>query len=783
MLLFGAGCQGIIGGFQLPGEDPVGGGTGGGTGGSGAGGAGGGGVYVPPDVSCDPSIPTTVRLEDAIGLFATSVYSGLATGTSSCTSCHAPASGRRFLLTADATETFHQARSAGFFRDEPGSLLARVTNTDPVVRMPVGAPALPDATVQALAQVGCMVRTFEANGGPPADEQFPAELLMPYTGTPSTSYDNPFINYVQLKNKVQAVFNDDWVRTGTNQFERNIGLFGGVNFTTHFVEARVASPDFLLGLDVLAPDVCGAAATNGRGPFAGLALAAPIVDVPAQTETTIQIESLQVNPATGAGQVSTNPAGYFCWTNCTFATSFTVPAPGTYRVTVRGRPTLDGNGGGPEVAASIGSVTSATNMLFSNAAAYEEKYVDLTVTDVGASAISVTFNNDAVLNGGDRNLYFDFIKITGPLGAGTGTMRADAAKTKLDTLYQRMLFRPATAAEQTSAFALLSDLSGLGTATQAWSGVCEALLRHPDFLFTLPPAIEDATTQAEKDRLAFVALSQRALGRPPTTAEFTALGANGFAASVDVLFASTGFRDYYFDRIRLRIEAQGTPVSDEPARLWTYITFNGRPFEEVLTAEYTVDTNFQQQTRPAEHGKTGVLTTKGYLSSKPGLPHYNYPARVLSGFMGSIFEVPPEVFDQRGTSTAASTVDPSSICYSCHQLLTPLAHQRLSWTDDGTFRTTLNGAPVDDTDRGLVANYPYKGLGLASFATKAVKKEPFIRRMINTQVRLLIGRELRATTDERVLYKQLWDTAFANNGDLRPVLKSVANSPTFRGSP
>jgi len=196
-----------------------------------------------------------------------------------------------------------------------------------------------------------------------------------------------------------------------------------------------------------------------------------------------------------------------------------------------------------------------------------------------------------------------------------------------------------------------------------------------------------------------------------------------------------------------------------------------------------VDTNFGQQTRPAEHGKTGVLTTKGYLSSKPGLPHYNYPARVLSGFMGSIFEVPPEVFDQRGTSTAASTVDPSSICYSCHQLLTPLAHQRLSWADDGTFRTTLNGAPVDDSDRGLVANYPYKGPGLASFATKAVKKEPFIRRMINTQVRLLIGRELRATTDERVLYKQLWDTAFANNGDLRPVLKSVANSPTFRGSP
>jgi len=162
---------------------------------------------------------------------------------------------------------------------------------------------------------------------------------------------------------------------------------------------------------------------------------------------------------------------------------------------------------------------------------------------------------------------------------------AAAGKRMIDNVYRRWLFRPGTPAEATWTLARLGDLSGLGTATQAWSGVCEALLRHPDFLFTLPPAIEDATTQAERDRLAFVALSQRALGRPPTSAEFTALGANGFAASVDALFASTGFRDYYFDRIRLRIEAQGTAISDEPARLWTFITFNGRPSEEVPTAE------------------------------------------------------------------------------------------------------------------------------------------------------------------------------------------------------
>jgi len=202
-----------------------------------------------------------------------------------------------------------------------------------------------------------------------------------------------------------------------------------------------------------------------------------------------------------------------------------------------------------------------------------------------------------------------------------------------------------------------------------------------------------------------------------------------------------------------------------------------------LTAEYSVDEQFQQQSRPAEHGKTGVLTVKGYLNNKPGLPHYNYPARVLSGFMGSIFEVPPEVFDQRGTATASSTVDPNSICFNCHQLLTPLAHQRLKWADDGTFRDMMDGAAIDDSDRGLVATYPYKGPGLEAFTTKAVKKEPFIRRMINTQVKLLIGRELRSASDERVLYKQLWDTTFANTGDMRAVLKTVANSPNFKGTP
>ncbi len=737
-------------------------------------------VYVPPDVSCDIAQFADVRLEEAAGLFASDVYPAMVSGQSQCVSCHAPAANRRFTVTSDATETFYQSRGAGFFADDQGSVLARLINVDDRVRMPQAAPAFSDATVQAVAKVACMLKAFEANGGTAADEQFPPELLLPYGGAAISSYDNPFLNFVQLKGKVKSIFNDDWVRTGADQYERNIGLFGGVNFTTHFVEARVATPDFLLGMDSLAPDVCGAAATAGTGPFAGLTLTTPIIDVPAQATTIVQIESLTPSPATGGGNASTNPAGYFCYTNCTFAMPYNLVAPGTYRVTVRGKPTLDAELGAPQVRVQIGVAAGQSSLTFSNPAAYEDKSVDVVVTATGMSSVSVNFFNDGSSpSGGDRNLYFDSITVMGPLGAGTGTTRADGAKQKINSLYQRMVYRPANATELTATYELLKDLSGLGTQGSAWSGVCEALMRHPDFLFTMPPEVEKLTAAA-KDPLRLVALTQRALGRPPTAAEFTALGANGFPAMIDQVFASPDFRKYYFNRIQLRIESQGTAESDEPARLWTYVTLNGRNFEEVLTAEYTVDEQFVQQPRPAEHGKTGLLTARGYLNNKPGLPHYNFPARVLSGFMGAVFEVPPEVFDQRGTATATSTVDPQSVCFSCHQLLTPLAHQRLKWTDDGTY---LGASAIDDSDRGLVANYPYKGIGLEAFTTKAVKKEPFVRRMINTQVRLLIGRELRAQTDERVLYKQLWDTTFANGGDMRAVLKTMAASQNFQGAP
>ena len=215
------------------------------------------------------------------------------------------------------------------------------------------------------------------------------------------------------------------------------------------------------------------------------------------------------------------------------------------------------------------------------------------------------------------------------------------------------------------------------------------------------------------------------VGRPPTAEEFGQLEAGkSTAAFIDAYLRTQEFETFYFHRIRLSLESHGTEVQDEPIRMWCYAALHDRPFQEILTADYSVDATMSKQSRPAAHGKSGILTTKGFIEGKPGLPHFNYAAQVAEKFLGYVFEVPPDVEKQRETMTALSTVNPTTTCYSCHKLLTPLAHQRLAWTDGGTFRDKdEKGQPIDDTDRGLVASYSFAGKGMEAFATKAVKTE------------------------------------------------------------
>lgn len=309
----------------------------------------------------------------------------------------------------------------------------------------------------------------------------------------------------------------------------------------------------------------------------------------------------------------------------------------------------------------------------------------------------------------------------------------------------------------------------------AWEGLCQALMKHPDFLFTRPPSLARTNDPNLVNRLKLVRASQVLIGRPPTLTELNALDkGTPLAKLVDNYLNSKEFETYYFRRVRLLLESHGTPEDDEPVRLWCYVAFNNRPFSEILTADYTVDERMQRQKRPEYHGKTGLLTMKGFMKGKPGLPHFNYAAVVSEKFLGYVFEVPPEIVAARQTATAAATTQPGSACYSCHKILTPLAYQRLRWTDDGKYRDKdEKGNPIDDTDQNAVSSYPFKGRGLEAFATQAVKKERFTRAMINTHFLFIHGREMRYSQDERALYARLYDTCQQNGQSIKALLKAL----------
>ena len=736
------------------------------------------------------SVPTTVTLQTVAADFARVVHPAMVREVSGCISCHGPTSGRLFKVNLEGVESFYAARAGGFLTPESGSLLSRLVTTDESTRMPRGQPSWSAQELAAVASLTCQLAAVEKRQ-PAArpDEEFPQALLEPYTGPAVATYDNPFLGYLQLKGKVKAVFNDDWMRGGVDRFAQNVGLFGGVDYKDHFVEARVATADFFLGLDELSRDVCLASATNGTGPFAALDLTQPLVDIPPPTTKGYEMETAarsDAMPPAGTPVLASTGArtatGWNLYTTGTLTTAqpYTFAASATYRFTVKARGDLCGPAL-PHLQLKVDGVV-VREWDVSNGTAYAD-FVHTQAVTAGDHVLSVGFTNDYNESGVcDRNLHIDALQVHGPTEASTGTQRADAAKAKVDTLYRRMLYRASTAPERDNGYALVKDLADLGpNATQAWSGLCEGLMRAPDFLFTLPPSYESVTGKA-KDRLLLVKLAQDLLGRPPSAADFTALesGQKSWEALVDEYLASPDFRAYYFQRMRVRTESEGTPDTDEPARLWTHLVVEGKPFQELLTGTYSVDANFQAIARAPEHGPTGVLTMKGFIKNKPGLPHYNYAARVMTDFMGTLYEVPSEVFDMRGAATAASTVDPTSLCFSCHQTLTPLAHQRLRWDDEGNYRTVdLDGKPLDDSDRGLVGPYAYKGQGIQAFSTQAVKKEAFVRRTLNAQFALFFGRELRHAEDERVLYKRLWDVSEESQGNLKAVLRSIATSPEY----
>jgi hypothetical protein len=212
------------------------------------------------------------------------------------------------------------------------------------------------------------------------------------------------------------------------------------------------------------------------------------------------------------------------------------------------------------------------------------------------------------------------------------------------------------------------------------------------------------------------------------------------------------------------------------------VAFNDRPFQEILTGDYTVDVAFEKRARPAHHGKTGLLTMPGFIKGKPGLPHFNYAAHVAEKFLGYVFEVPPEIVAMRDGITAISTTSPGGVCYSCHKVLTPLAYQRMRWDDQGRYlEKDPEGREIDDTDRGLVVSYPYRGRGMEGFAERAQHTERFIRAMINVHFIWYFGREMRYEADERALYKRLWDRLHDEGFKLKGLVRALLLSREYQG--
>jgi hypothetical protein len=191
-----------------------------------------------------------------------------------------------------------------------------------------------------------------------------------------------------------------------------------------------------------------------------------------------------------------------------------------------------------------------------------------------------------------------------------------------------------------------------------------------------------------------------------------------------------------------------------------------------------------KEARPAYYGHSGILTMKGFVEGKPGLPHFTYAAQVCEKFLGMVFEVPPAVVAMRKGITASSTTNPSTLCYSCHKTLTPLAFQRTAWDDKGEYKPKDDqGILIDDSDHNLVPSYPFRGKGIEAFARAAQWKEAFIRTIIQTHFNFYFGREMRYDKDERTLYRALWRETHRDHFAIQPLIRALVTSSEYLNGP
>jgi len=166
---------------------------------------------------------------------------------------------------------------------------------------------------------------------------------------------------------------------------------------------------------------------------------------------------------------------------------------------------------------------------------------------------------------------------------------------------------------------------------------------------------------------------------------------------------------------------------------------------------------------------------KGFIKGKPGLPHFNYPAMVCEKFLGYVFEVPPEVLKIRDGIAAASTVSPSSVCYSCHKVLTPLAYQPLAGRTMGSTRRRSAASP--SMTAIIRWSRPIRSRAMAWRRSDAGPEQRAVYPHSDPDPLRLYFRARDALDQDARLYKRLWETERQHNYQIKGLIRAILTSP------
>lgn len=263
-------------------------------------------------------------------------------------------------------------------------------------------------------------------------------------------------------------------------------------------------------------------------------------------------------------------------------------------------------------------------------------------------------------------------------------------------------------------------------------------------------------------------------------------------------------------------------IAREPLHIIEHIVREGRPFSEVLTADYTLVnpfsaraygldlSMFEDQNDPEELveysfediPQAGVMTTPAFLDRYPSTPtnRNRHRSRVIFDFF----------FATNVMRLAARPIDVSSIadfnptlynpqCNVCHDNIDPLAGAFQNWTDEGWYRPPATGWHLDMLPPGfgeLEIPYEENERALGWLAAELVKDPKFALAVVHTMYTGLTGQEpllepldadqpdyvqqIKAFEAQDYTFKRIADRFRDGGDDVRVVIKELVKTPWFR---